>query len=824
MPKRRRAPRAESWKEALERARLGVWDWNLRTGECFYSASWTRMLGYADGELTMSSDLWMKLAHPDDLDRAIASGDRHIAGLTENIETELRLRHKNGSWVWVLDRGGIAERDAAGKPVRVIGVQTDITKQKLIEHQLEQINTRFELALAASGTGIWHHDLDTHKSFWDKRTRAIFGIDQAGEDLPQDLWHSFLHPEDRERAERAHSGSEAWKDDMSIRYRIVRRDGQVRFIETFARHIAAPGSAGRLVGTTRDVTEEVKAAETLGLEKERLRVTLRSISDAVVSTDMDGRINFVNHAATEMVGKAEAELLGLPVRQALGGVVLPDGSAANTLGQAETIKLELTSTKSISVRCTASPILSADGSCLGTVHTLQDVSDQLRKQRELAYAARHDALTGMLNRSAFDELLAEWIAEADRSPLAVLYLDLDYFKALNDLAGHAAGDRALKSISTSIRGQLPAGACFARLGGDEFAALVPLTHEGVAETVAEAILLAVKGSELGPGVPAGSVGVSIGIVVVTDSCISPADALACADDACYVSKAAGRNRYSTFANKETTSTSGLNAARIAADILEALDEGRLHLYGQEIHALSGSARPARIVEVLARLVSKGGTIVPPAEFIPAAERFGIAAKLDRWIIKAALTKLASATGAGELSVTLNLSAQTLSDPHLLEFVGSVIEETGVSPRNIVFEVTETAAVTNFEAAERFIRSARERGCRVSLDDFGAGLSSFEYLRRFPIDSIKINGSFVQNMAAQRFDREIVASINAIAKSLGYSVVAEKIDNPEALSMLRAMGADFGQGFLLHRPEPLEQLLDRLAAVPGRRARAVGTVR
>src|ERR687888_320393 len=186
MPKRRRAPRAESWKEALERARLGVWDWNLTTGDCFYSASWTRMLGYEDGELTMSSDLWMKLVHP------------------------------------------------------------DITRQKLVEHQLEQVNARFELALAASGTGIWHHDLDTHKSFWDERTRAIFGVDQAGEDLPQDLWHTFLHPDDRDRAERAHSGSEAWQDDMSIRYRIVRRDGEVRYIETFARHVPGPGPIGRL--------------------------------------------------------------------------------------------------------------------------------------------------------------------------------------------------------------------------------------------------------------------------------------------------------------------------------------------------------------------------------------------------------------------------------------------------------------------------------------------------------------------------------------------------------------------------------------------------
>lgn len=678
------------WALALERAHLGVWDWDILSGDCFYSPTWSHMLGYEDGELANTGDLWLQLTHPDDRERALASGERHIAGLTTSIETELRLRHKDGHWIWVLDRGGIVERDETGRPVRLMGVQTDISRQKEAEAELERVNVRFRLALAASGTGIWHHDIDANKSYWDARTREIFGLVADTDEVAADHWHTYLHPDDKDTTERAHLPL-ATDAVIASQYRIIRRDGEIRHVESLVRFIAAPGTAGQILGTVRDITEDKK------------------------------------------------------------------------------------------------------------------------REQELAYAAHHDALTGLLNRAAFDRLLAVHIATARLLPLAVFYVDLDYFKALNDFAGHAAGDLALKGVAGGILGCLPLSARAARLGGDEFALLVPNCQPAAAETLAGAILAAVRDADLGLPATSRKLAASIGIAFVDDTTTTVADALACADDACYAAKAAGRNRFAVFSADSASGSGGLNAARVAADTVDAMDDGRLKLFGQEIHLLGKPWRESRHVEVLARLAGRNGNLIPPGEFIPVAERFGIASRLDRWIMRTALSQHGPAMKSGAITLGFNLSAQTLSDPLLWDFVDAVIAETGAPHSGIGFEITETAAVTNFDAAEQFVRKARERQCRVSLDDFGAGMSSFEYLRRFPVDQIKIDGSFIENIAQSRFDREIVSAITGIAKSLGCAVVAEKIEEQAALDILRDMGVAYGQGFLLHRPEPLEAIVARASA-------------
>lgn len=796
----------DTWECALEAAGFGVWDWDLRTGHCEYSEPWCRMLGYQRSELPENPELWLLLIHPDDRDRAIRSGDRHIAGQSGSIETEMRLRHKQGHWVWVLDRGSVVERDHDGRPVRVAGVQVDITRQKQAERNLGRMNQRFRLALAASGTGIWHFDVDGQKSSWDTRTREIFGLPPGPEEIVFGTWRGYLHPEDKVRAEHEHSDALSCIGEVTLRYRIVREDGEIRHVETLAKFVPEDGTSGHLVGTIRDVTEKVHAAAALQAEKERYKVTLDSISDAVISTDIDGLITFANPAASKMFGNESSDLVGTDLFKIFGPVVdvwqsqpsiftvAKGGSVANV--GAGTYK------------CSSSPIRSSDGELWGSVYTFQDITEEAKRQQELAYAARHDSLTGLLNRVAFDEELERAIADAANAPFAILYIDLDHFKALNDYAGHAAGDEALQTIAASVGDRLPAGAVFARLGGDEFAIVLPASTIEAAEATAEDVITAVRNVDLSVTVVRQPLGCSIGIAIVNDPSTDPPDALARADDACYAAKSAGRNRRATFAERNTALTSGLTAARRVADLTEALEEDRVKLFGQEIRLIENPWEWSGRVEILARLQDRDGRIVPPDEFIPAAERFGMASTFDRWIIRNALERYGPVMEAIGLTLGFNLSAQTVCDPQLWPFIQSVVRNCNAPYAQVAFEITETTAVTCFETADRFVRNARRHGCTVCLDDFGSGLSSFDYLRRFPINCIKIDGAFVEKLSDSRFDHAIVTSVNGMAKELGLDVVAEKIEDEATLAQLQQIGITFGQGILLHRPEPLADLIER----------------
>ena len=810
----------DTWKQALEVAGLGVWDWDLVTNITSYSESWCRMLGYRRSELPADEDLFLLLLHPEDRDRAIASGDRHLAGETSSIETELRLRHRDGHWIWVLDRGAVIERDMNGAPLRVLGVQTDITQQKQAEREANLMNERFTLALAASETGIWHFDVGGQHSFWDGKTREIFGLDPQGPEAESNHWHDYLHPDDRRDAEQQHTAAIGDENVSRMSYRIIHRDGEIRHVETLAKSLKGQGSAGFLVGTIRDVTEEIAAGRALEAERERYEITLEAISDAVISTDVAGAINFANPSACVMLSKVQSELTGSNI---FG--LFRNNPAIRTveLEEARDFKngviLEIDSEL---YRCKSRPILSGDGGSRGVVYTFQNISEEIRRQQQLAHAAYHDALTGLRNRVAFDGALEKAIGSCEARPLAILYLDLDHFKALNDFAGHAAGDDALRTIARTVQALLPEGSVFARLGGDEFAILIQDQDIDAVQTVAGNIIALVQDVELNHCAGGPRLGCSIGIAIVTDPSTSAADALAQADDACYAAKSSGRSRYSFFTRNPSRATSGLSAAREVADLTEALEESRVILYGQEIHALGACEEQCGRVEILARLKGRDGRILGPDAFIPAAERFGMASVLDRWIIRRAMADYGCLLSDMDLRLGFNLSAQTLCDPSLWSFVQNAAKEHGTPLTQIAFEITETAAVTSFEAASVFVRRARQHGCRVSLDDFGSGLSSFDYLRRFPINCIKIDGAFVEKITDSEVDRAIVAAIVKLARELELDTVAEKIENEDIATLLSDLGVTFGQGYHLHRPEPLGDLVDRrLGSMQGYRPEAKG---
>ena len=797
---------ADSWKRALEVAGLGVWDWNLKANVTVYSESWCQMLGYQRSDFPENEDLFLLLVHPEDRDRAIESGDRHLAGKCDSIETELRLRHKDGRWVWVLDRGAVIERDENGLPTRVMGVQTDITRQKEAEQDTSLMNERFKLALAASETGIWHFDVGGKQSFWDAKTCEIFGLEPRSSAIESESWHGFLHPADRVNAERQHLAAINDGRVMNLRYRIVRKDGEIRHVETLAKSVATQGSAGYLVGTIRDVTDKIEAERALYAEKERYEITLGAISDSVISTNVEGMINFANSSASAMLSVEQEALIGRNIFSLfrndalIRSVELEDHKDFKN-GMTLEIHSEL-------YRCKSNPILSASGDSWGNVYTFQNISEETRRQQQLAYAAHHDALSGLYNRIAFDEALEKAIMKAATQPFAILYLDLDHFKAVNDYAGHAAGDEALKAIASSVTEYLPPEAFFARLGGDEFAVLVRDDDVEALHGIAGDAIAAVQTVDLGHTVGGPRLGCSIGITTVNDPSITASDALARADDACYAAKSSGRNRLSFFTEHKSTTSSRLSAAREVADLTAALEESRVILYGQEIHSFERSEGQCRRLEILARLKGRDGRIVGPDAFIPAAERFGMATVLDRWIIRKAVADYGHLLEEMDLKLGFNLSAQTLCDPSLWSFVEDVAREHRTQLSQIAFEITETAAVSCFETANTFVSSAREHGCMVSLDDFGSGLSSFDYLRRFPINCIKIDGAFVEKIVDSEVDRAIVAAIVKLSKTLGFDVVAEKIETEEITRQLRELGVTHGQGYYLHRPEPLDDLVKR----------------
>ena len=811
---------ANRWSFALESAGLGVWDANLMTGQCYYSPTWKKMLGYREDELGDSGDLWLELIHPDDRKRAIDSGERHVAGETSQIETEFRLRHKDGHWVWVLDRGRVVEWDATGKPTRMIGVQTDITEQKNTAHQLELLNERIQLALDAGQVGLWHFNVETETVLWDRRMREIFGIGPGPEEVPRSTWHKLLHPEDAAMAERAIEATYETGDPMKMSYRIVKPDGEVRYVFALARLVRREGTPAMLMGSIWDITEQVQSAEALAREKDLYRVTLQSIGDAVLTTNVDDIITFTNPAAERLLLRPATELIGLRVGDVMrlvdeeSGNVLTSSTmrameSRSTVDRVEDAVLIRSDGERRSIRDLASPIFNAAGGVAGAVLVVQDITNARNLQRELSHAATYDTLTGLLNRRAFEAAASPIIARPEGTH-ALLYIDLDRFKMVNDTLGHAAGDALLRMATASMRDMLPDDALIGRLGGDEFAALVRSERPADAQELAGDLIEGIRKVRLEWDGKLQEIGASIGIVFLNDPGITLNDAIARADAACYTAKAEGRNRTAIYDAHAGAARHNLASAQAASRILEALAEGRIEIYGQQIREISDTTDNTVCIEILSRMRNTDGTIIAPAEFVPAAERFGLMGVVDRWIIEHTLERYGGQIMAtNNVAIALNLSANTISDPTLWQFVKAAIDRTHVSPSRLIFEITETTAVNNYEAAVHFVKEARAAGCRISLDDFGAGLSSFGYLHHFRVDSIKIDGTFIETLSNSRLNQAVVASIGGIARELGVDVVAEHIEDPDAVGILRSLGVGYGQGFLFHRPQPLDALLSGL---------------
>jgi diguanylate cyclase (GGDEF)-like protein/PAS domain S-box-containing protein len=600
------------------------------------------------------------------------------------------------------------------------------------------------------------------------------------------------------------------------------KDGSLFPIEVHGKDLPL-GEATLRVVVIHDLSQRLATEKALSDEKERALVTLESIGDGVVTTDSDGNINYINPVAEDLTGWSMVEAMGHKLADIMHlsdqstGEAIPDPvvecltSLEKIYITGETILQGTQGTQRYSIEITVSPIRGSSGSILGTVLVFHDVTVLQTMAQQMSHQATHDALTGLINRIEFEHRLVDLITDAHKNDHehAMCYLDLDEFKVVNDTSGHAAGDRLLQELSAQLEDCIRESDALARLGGDEFGVLLVNCPPGRAMEIAESMRERVKDYRMAWEEHVHDVGVSIGLVPITADSGELSEILREADSACYVAKDRGRNRVHAYEKDDVELARHHGTMQWMQKIQRALEQDNFLLYYQPIRDISIQTSSTWHAELLIRMVSNEGEIITPDHFLPAAERYHLMVDIDRWVISKALNMLARLKASikpDTFLCAINLSGQSLSDDHILGFLISEIENSGLDPENLCFEITETSAIANIQYAQRFMSILRGMGCSFALDDFGSGLSSFAYLKRLPIDFLKIDGSFVRNILHDKTDYAMVKSIQQIGEVMGISTIAEFVESESVVQQLKILGVDYAQGYYLGEPASLSDLL------------------
>jgi len=559
-----------------------------------------------------------------------------------------------------------------------------------------------------------------------------------------------------------------------------------------------------------------RSEEALMEEKERAFVTLESIGDGVITTDKNGNVELINSVATRLTGWDAEEARGKPItsvfsvfneisRQPIKNLVTACLENNQTISSTEKNILINRNGEEFPIEDTIAPIRFKDSVNAGVVVVFRDVSGVRHMARQMAYQAKHDSLTGLVNRSEFEKRLdrAILIAKSEFREHAILYMDLDHFKIINDTSGHFAGDELLKQLTSILIAKMRDSDTLARLGGDEFGVLLENCSLEHAKEVAYKIHKLINDFRFKWEDRVFEVGVSIGLVAINKKTDSITSLLSEADVACYIAKEKGRNRIHTHSAEDEEHSMRQNEMQVISDILLALEENRFILYQQEIIPIFKTEQSGRHYEILVRMIDEEGKVVLPYAFIPAAERYYLMSQIDQKVVTLVVEYMKSLTVLPQYDTfSINLSGQSLADENMLGFLIKSIKKSNIDPKHFCFEVTETSAIRNLQQASSMIAEIKSLGCSFSLDDFGSGLSSFAYLKNLDVDYLKIDGGFVIDMLENETDASMVEAINHLGHVMGLKTIAEYVENDAILQKLKLLGVDYAQGFGIHIPEPI----------------------
>ena len=565
-------------------------------------------------------------------------------------------------------------------------------------------------------------------------------------------------------------------------------------------------------------------------ERERAEVTLRSIGDAVLTTDPNSEVTYMNPVAEKMLGMAAHIAQGQSIRDV---VKLVGNESENSEDDSDVDPLDYFSSNTseddissrmlfqgedkdpVPVGVTLSKLSDNRGESMGSVMVLRDISGESELKQQLSYQASHDPLTGLLNRTKFEAEVKKGIESFDtksagQEPVighALCYMDLDQFKIVNDTCGHMAGDQLLKKLTQVLQNRVRESDVLARLGGDEFGLLLLNCDLENAVEIADSLRMAIKQFVFTWEGKTFDVRMSIGVVAMHDPNMTHAELMSAADVACYIAKDSGRDVVHAYEPEDQTVTEHHDLMLWSQKLQDALRGDKFYLMLQTMAPLLPSQQSIQIQEFLLRIRMDDGTIITPDVFIPAAERYGLMKAVDLWVLDNALKIISEVQHESESSMTylysVNLSGQSVGDPEVADMILSKLEEYKVDAGQLMLEVTETAAVANFTVAQEFIDKLSKAGCRFALDDFGAGLSSFGYLKELRVDFLKIDGQFVKGMSTDSIDRMMVNNITHLGYGLGLYVIAEFVEDEGTMQLLREVGVHFAQGYHIQKPTSIE---------------------